>query len=115
MNNLLDGGDDTKFLTQFIRSVSVVQSRLDSLLLVLKTCVASQCMGPWKELHPSGNVDSLRAALDAQYDDFYDEIPKVDFAYCLEGQVESVEGPMWKNVSQSMQLLSSGADWTFWV
>jgi len=113
MNNLVDGGDDTEFLKQFNRSVSVVQSRLDSLLLVLKTCKASQCTDPWKELHPSGNVDSLRAALDAQYDDFYDGIPKVDFAYCLAGQVESVEGPMWKNVSQSMQFVSP--EWSFFV
>jgi len=114
MNNLLDGGDDTQFLTHFNRSVSVVQSRLDALLLVLKTCKASQCTEPWKELHPSGKVNSLRGALETQYDDFYDQLPKVDFAYCVAGHVLSAEGPQWDNVSQSMQLPISN-DWSFWV
>ncbi len=43
--------------------LSKVVARLDSLLFVLKSCQGQSCVHPWRALHPSGNVGSLREAL----------------------------------------------------
>ncbi|GME62001.1 Arylsulfatase precursor protein [Neofusicoccum parvum] len=75
------------------RSLSDVLSRLDALVLVLKSCKGIQCTEPWNELHPGGNVRTLTDALDAKYDDFYTAQPKVSFTSCEPGYIISAEGP----------------------
>ncbi|KXH25889.1 sulfatase [Colletotrichum nymphaeae SA-01] len=64
------------------RSLSVVQDRLDALLLVLKSCKAETCRLPWKHIHPEGGVENLRDALDTKFDEFYAGQPKVSFSDC---------------------------------
>ncbi|KIX04937.1 uncharacterized protein Z518_05808 [Rhinocladiella mackenziei CBS 650.93] len=75
------------------RPLSNVVARLDTLLLVLKSCRGSECTDPWRQLHPQGNVGSLREALNQQYDDFYASQPKVMFSACQEGYLIEFEGP----------------------
>ncbi|RMD40226.1 hypothetical protein DV735_g4905, partial [Chaetothyriales sp. CBS 134920] len=76
------------------RPVSQVIARLDSLLLVLKSCKASSCTDPWRVLHPGGSVSDLHAALAPQFDHFYDtEQERVSFSRCELGYIISAEGP----------------------
>jgi hypothetical protein len=70
-------------------------SRLDSLLLVLKTCRARECTNPWEVLHPLGDVQSLYDALEPRFDDFYEnQQDRVDFLKCEDGYILSSEGPI---------------------
>ncbi|KAI1260432.1 alkaline-phosphatase-like protein [Xylariaceae sp. FL1019] len=70
-------------------------SRLDSLVLVLKTCVARTCTHPWEVLHPAGDVQSLVEALDPVYDQFYElQQNRVSFDACLGGYLVSNELPV---------------------
>lgn len=69
-------------------------SRLDALLLVLKTCKASACTHPWKVLHPAGDVENLYDALEPRFNDFYEiEQEKVQFTRCEKGYIAESEGP----------------------
>ncbi|EXJ70853.1 arylsulfatase [Cladophialophora psammophila CBS 110553] len=69
-------------------------SRLDSLVMVLKTCKARSCTHPWESLHPDGDVDNLQDALDARYDDFYElHQQRVRFEKCEKGYILESEGP----------------------
>ncbi|KAK1961216.1 sulfatase [Colletotrichum sublineola] len=74
------------------RPLSVVQDRLDALLLVLKGCKAETCRLPWKHIHPEGGVENLRDALDVKYDDFYAGQPKISFSDCKDFYDISAEG-----------------------
>ncbi|KAK5944848.1 hypothetical protein PMZ80_002049 [Knufia obscura] len=77
-------------------SISHLLTRLDALLMVLKTCKGRQCTHPWEQLHPSGDVIALRDALDPGYDDFYErEVAKVSFGECEQAYVLESEGPVW--------------------
>ncbi|KAJ6179916.1 hypothetical protein N7519_010377 [Penicillium mononematosum] len=67
--------------------------RLDALLMVLKSCLGSECIKPWDTLHPDGSVTSLRDALDDKYDIFYQSQPKVSFGRCAYGYEIDAEGP----------------------
>jgi len=69
-------------------------SRLDALLLVLKSCKASACYDPWLELHPWGDVTSLLEAMNPHFDVFYEnQQPKVAFSECELGYLIAAEGP----------------------
>lgn len=70
-------------------------SRLDSLLLVLKTCKAQECTHPWEVLHPKGNVQNLYDALNPRFDDFYEvQQERVSFSKCEKGYILDSEGPI---------------------
>jgi N-acetylglucosamine-6-sulfatase len=75
------------------RPQSEVITRLDALLLVLKSCKGITCIDPWKVLHPAGDVGSLSMALGAQFDGFYKAQPKVSFTRCEMGYLVESEGP----------------------
>lgn len=75
-------------------SLGNLLSRLDALLLVLKTCKARVCTHPWETLHPHGDVQNLHDALDTKFDDFYNlEQEKVQFTKCERGYILESEGP----------------------
>ncbi|TID07624.1 Arylsulfatase [Colletotrichum higginsianum] len=74
------------------RPLSAVQDRLDTLLLVLKSCKAETCRLPWKRVHPEGGVENLRDALDAKYDAFYARQPKISFSDCKDFYDIAAEG-----------------------
>ncbi|KAJ9639729.1 hypothetical protein H2204_003522 [Knufia peltigerae] len=74
--------------------LSSLLSRLDALVLVLKTCKARACTHPWEVLHPSGDVQDLYHALDARFDNFYEvQQAKVSFSRCEKGYILESEGP----------------------
>lgn len=74
--------------------IGKVIARLDSLLLVLKSCKGVTCTDPWRKLHPHGNVKSLRDALKPRYDAFYEhEQQRVSFSRCANGYLVDAEGP----------------------
>lgn len=88
----------TKFLmspTNITTTIPRLISRLDALLLVLKTCKMDECRFPWSALHPAGGVHSLRQALDPQFDAFYQSRPKVQYDRCERGYIRDSESPMW--------------------
>ena len=70
-----------------------VKSRLDALLMVLKSCAKTSCTAPWKSLHPEGDVLSLSHALSPQYDDFYAAQANISYNYCDDGYIIAAEGP----------------------
>ncbi len=73
-----------------------VISRLDALLFVTKSCKGTSCVEPWKSLHPSGRVSTLREALDPIYDHFYTSIQQsVSFDRCEAGYIIDAEGPQY--------------------
>jgi N-acetylglucosamine-6-sulfatase len=75
------------------RPLQEVVARLDSLMMVLKSCVGAECVKPWLQLHPQGNVGNLLDALNPKYDAFYDGQPKVAFTACKLGYIVEYEGP----------------------
>lgn len=76
------------------RPFKEVVTRLDALMMVLKSCKGRQCTHPWETLHPKGNVGSLVASLKPRFDAFYEEQPKVSFTKCELGYIKESEGPM---------------------
>lgn len=92
--------------------VSTVVSRLDALLLVLKSCKGRTCQEPWKQLHPAGNVETLADALHDRYDEFYAAQAPVSFEYCANGYIVDAEGPRWETDSL---LVRDGLAWHEWV
>ncbi|KAK3073601.1 hypothetical protein LTR53_004700 [Teratosphaeriaceae sp. CCFEE 6253] len=75
-------------------SLKHILARLDSLLMVLKTCKACACTHPWEVLHPLGDVRSLHHALDPRFDDFYAvRQERVRFTKCETGYIAESEGP----------------------
>lgn len=69
-------------------------ARLDALLLALKACKGVGCREPWKQLHPSGDVVTLKQAMNETFDKFYEEQEKVSFDACAEGYLPWLEGAM---------------------
>lgn len=62
-------------------------------MMVLKSCRGDACRYPWHQLHPGGNVETLAEALNARFDMFYKNQPKVSFSKCEKGYHISSEGP----------------------
>ena len=103
MHNLL--ADTTTFtLTSTNQTISLgdatyplatLQSRLDALILVLKTCKGEICRHPWSEILPRTNVKLLTQAMDSQYDNYFSQLPKVSYSVCEGGYILSSEGALW--------------------
>ena len=75
-------------------SIHNVLARLDSLLMVLKSCKGTQCTRPWNVIHPNGDVKDLWDALSVKYDLFYlREQQRVEFNRCEQGYILDAEGP----------------------
>ncbi|KAI6789387.1 Arylsulphatase [Hortaea werneckii] len=74
-------------------------SRLDTLLIVLKTCKGRQCTHPWEVLHPGGDVQDLHDALNSDFDEFYEvQQQRVYFEKCEKGYIAESEGPDGPNI-----------------
>ncbi|SMY28856.1 unnamed protein product [Zymoseptoria tritici ST99CH_1A5] len=72
--------------------------RLNTLLMVLKTCKQRQCTHPWSTVHPAGDIHSLRDTLDPQFDEFYAGQEEVAFGWCEKGYISEAEGAVWNDV-----------------
>lgn len=77
----------------FGRDIPTLVSRLDALLMVLKSCKGNTCIKPWGILHPDGSVQTLKDSMDEKYDKFYEDQPKVSYSKCAEGYIIGYEGP----------------------
>lgn len=80
------------------RPFDQVVNRLDALTLVVKSCKSSECIEPWKVLHPQGDVLTLKDALNEKYDEFYQGQPRVSFSSCELGYIKEAEGPQDPNI-----------------
>ncbi|KAF7344962.1 Arylsulfatase [Mycena venus] len=70
-----------------------LQTRLDALAMVLKSCKADSCRSPWVVLHPQRDVQNLGDAMTPKFDAFYASHPKVSFSECEQGYILESEGP----------------------
>jgi hypothetical protein len=71
--------------------------RLDGLLLVLKTCKGDSCRQPYHQLFPSeGKLHALSQVLDPKYDDYFANLPRVQFSECILGYQNRFEKPEWE-------------------
>ncbi|KAJ5833279.1 arylsulfatase [Penicillium riverlandense] len=91
-----------------------VVPRLDSLLLVLKSCKGQVCVKPWKALHPRGEVVTLEDALHARHDNFYEieQTTRVRFEECARGYILDAEGPQF---DEGKMILRDGLPWYEWI
>lgn len=97
MNNLLadiqDIGEASQDRNVCGWPLRQIVTRLDALMMVLKSCEGDECTHPWLQLHPQGKVKTLQHALDSRYDSFYAAQPKVAFSACKLGYLVEYEGP----------------------
>ncbi|KAI1358508.1 arylsulfatase-like protein [Xylaria arbuscula] len=90
-----------------------VSQRLDALLFVLKSCRAEACIRPWRELHPAGNVETLKDALSPRFDAFYDtETEKIKFDRCEMGYIVNAEGPQFQRQATGVSVRKDWHQWT---
>lgn len=68
--------------TYYGRAEGKLFTRLNALLMVAKSCKQNTCRNPWSALFPGGQVTSLSGAMNAQYDTFFANQPKVSFSSC---------------------------------
>lgn len=96
MHNILPKTLDIKNVTGaplLGRDLGQVVQRLDALMMVLKTCSGNECVNPWLQLHPQGDVQTLQQAMSSKFDEFYRSQPKVSFSACKLGYLPAYEGP----------------------
>lgn len=60
--------------------IARLHTRLDALLLVLKTCAGESCRLPWKALFTDGKVKNLKDAMKKEYDDYFKSLPDVRYS-----------------------------------
>lgn len=84
-------------------------SRLNGLMLLLKTCVGDACRAPWSVLHPGdGSVRSLADALDPRHDLLYASLPSVRFEGCADHYELANEAPFFaSNYSAALAELTT--------
>jgi hypothetical protein len=88
MNNLvasLNEDVNTAYFSSKASKALKIASRMDGLLLYLKTCKGIGCRTAWNHLFPYGEVTSMAQALDASYDAYFDRLPKVELQGCDNG------------------------------
>ncbi|KAK1845051.1 Arylsulfatase 3 [Colletotrichum chrysophilum] len=111
LNNLLH--EESQSTSLLGLPIEKIVSRLDSLLLVTKSCKGSVCTHPWRSLHPQGNVDTLRDALSPRFDSFYQQQQvRVEYSRCEMGYLVDAEGPQFE---RDGLVYWKGLHWGEWV
>lgn len=104
------------------RSLEQILVRLDALVMVLKTCKDDVCVHPWRSLHADGSVDTLEQALAMEYDDYYRDLPKMEFYSCPLGYlaeeenqaaVEPMRGEETETTGSEQKLVKQDAEFDF--
>lgn len=108
MRNIYSNSDETFEALPNV-NLSSLTTRLDALMMVMKSCKGWTCVEPWKVLHPAGDVESLSEALGGQFDQFYREQPQVSFDRCEPGYIVDAEGP------QEAAVYRQGLGWSHWT
>ena len=91
--------------------VARLTTRLDTLLLTLKSCKGNACRDPWRTVFPDGGVRSLKDAMDDKYDAFFDSQEKVTFSACANGYLTQYEGALGPAIYQGRHLTNRAEDW----
>ncbi|KAJ4245524.1 hypothetical protein NW762_014033 [Fusarium torreyae] len=95
------------------RPLTKILTRLNALIMVLKTCKGRVCTHPWETLHPDGSIIGLHHAAHEQYDSFYQHQPTMWFSECPEAYIAEVENQEdVKPFTQEMIVQRPGFDWT---
>ncbi|KAL4898730.1 alkaline-phosphatase-like protein [Aspergillus ambiguus] len=112
LNNLHPSVGPIRRIDNYVHgwNLSQVITRLDAILLVLKSCKGATCIKPWDVLHPDGSVQNLRDALNPQYDAFYANQAQVSFTRCERGYIPESEGPQ-----EAVPLSRYGLNWDAWA
>ena len=79
-------------------TLSTLQTRLDTLLVVLKDCKGPSCINPWRAIHPNGKVNGLIDALNKKYDSMYNTT--MHFEECTGGYLPWLEGPQFPGMAK---------------
>ncbi|KAK7038192.1 arylsulfatase [Favolaschia claudopus] len=76
--------------------VKKVRNRLDGLVQAVKKCDEGACVKPWSTLHPKGDVSTLAEAMKAEFDQYYNQLAKMEFEddICLPYYNAAAEGPI---------------------
>lgn len=83
-------------------------SRLNGLMLLLKTCIGDSCRAPWSILHPGEPVKSLADALSPRWDLYYNSLPSVHFEACTKQYNLANEEPFFtSNYSVALEELTT--------
>ncbi|KAH8660574.1 alkaline-phosphatase-like protein [Xylariales sp. PMI_506] len=94
------------------RPLVTILTRLNALIMVLKTCKGRTCTHPWETLHPDGHVDSLKHALNPRFDRFYSEQPTMWFSECPMAYIAENENQQPVNrYSEELRIQGAGFDW----
>ncbi|KAF9262348.1 alkaline phosphatase-like protein [Marasmius fiardii PR-910] len=94
LRNLAQNDDNSSFSFSS-PSITRIASRLDGLLIVLKTCTGEVCRDPWRAFNVP-DVSSLSGALDARFDAYFDSLPRFGYKDCRFGYFGEVnEFPVW--------------------
>ena len=83
-------------LARSLSPLNLLETRLDALLFVLKTCKAKSCSEPWDTIFPNSNVATLANAMMPKYDQYFAELPRLAYSECAGGYLAEVEGPVWE-------------------
>lgn len=98
MHNLvadLNSGDRSTYFSSSASQNQRIASRMDALLLYLKTCKGVGCRTAWDHLFPYGEATTLKEALDPKFDKYFDRLPKVQLQGCDNGYRLEQEFPYW--------------------
>ncbi|KAM0753492.1 putative arylsulfatase precursor [Meredithblackwellia eburnea MCA 4105] len=95
-----DSRFNTKSKPVLTPALQRIATRLDSLTLVLKTCKGETCANPWKALFPDfsltgGEISSLSQGLETRFDEYFTNLPRVEFSTCALGYQSRLEKPEW--------------------
>jgi N-acetylglucosamine-6-sulfatase len=101
---LYNTADDSYELTNLVPSGDYTQviNRLNTLLMVTKSCEQGACRDPWSLINPpdGSTITTLTQAMDAKYDDFFADFPKVSFEQCLIIQDDQNEAPYYPELQE---------------
>jgi N-acetylglucosamine-6-sulfatase len=114
-------------------AIPTLMTRLDALLVVLKTCRSRQCTHPWEVLHPPppssggsrlensvgegdgevhyfGDIQTLGEALDPKFDAYYASKGRVRWERCEEAYVRESEGVEYKGPGMGLGQMDGGGE-----
>ncbi|PSR99254.1 alkaline-phosphatase-like protein [Coniella lustricola] len=119
----LQPGLDTISITASTVQIRKLLHRLDTLLMILKSCRGKTCIEPWSVLHPQGDVLTLGDALRPEFDGFYEAQTRVAFDRCEAGYIIEAEGPQaedgavesWTQDRGDEYGYREGTEWHMWV
>lgn len=94
------------------RLLGDVLTRLNALVMVLKTCSGRSCTRPWESLHTDGSIRTLKQALNPRFDSFYRDQPQMWFSDCPEAYIAEMESqePVGKHPGE-LHVQDTSFDW----